>query len=316
MSLPVVSIITPVYNAAKYIEETVDSVLAQDYPELDYIVLDDGSTDATSARLRRYTVDSRVRLLAHPNMGEAKTVNRGVREARGEIIAVVNADDPILPGLVLAAVALLQSRPDCAAVYPDWLRIDGSGATIAEMRVHEFDYRVLFEQHLCLPGPGVFIRRSALGSEPLRDERFRFKGDYYLWLRLGLRFPLTRLPGTYATWREHPEGTSQGNRGRAMAEEDIAVIEALLARPDCPAALRAQHRRALSTACYCAGLLAIHSRSVPGRRLLLRSLLLAPVWPRCFMPERHRAWSRIFYIFAQPVSRWLYAACGGAVPAR
>jgi glycosyltransferase involved in cell wall biosynthesis len=306
-NFPLVTIITPAYNAEQYISETVRSVLAQEYPYLEYIVLDDGSTDRTLEILRAFG-DSRLCVVNHANIGEAATVNRGSRMARGEFIGVVNADDPILPGLVSAAVAMLQDRPELAAVYPDWQKINSAGQPMGDVVVPDFDYRVMLEQSLCLPGPGALIRRAALADEPLRDERFLYKSDYFLWLRLGLHWPLARLPGIYATWRLHPAGASQRGRSPRMALEHIAVIDALFARADCPAAIRSWRRLALSVACYCAALLAIHNPAVPGRELILRSLVLAPMWPRRFRPERHRAWSRIFYVLGRPFSDWAYNA--------
>lgn len=305
---PLVTIITPAYDAEAYIGETVRSVLAQDYPRLEHIVLDDGSSDRTSQIVRASTADPRLRLFSHPNIGEAATVNRGLAMAEGEIVGIVNADDTILPGLVGAAVAMLEARPELAAVYPDWRRIDAAGMPIADMLVPEFDYRVLLEQNLCLPGPGALIRRAALGGEPLRDPRFRYKSDYFLWLRLGLNRPLARLPGIYATWRQHPEGASQRGRSPRMASEQIAVVEALFARSDCPDEVRRWRRLTRSVACYCAGLLAIHNPEVPGRELVMRSLALAPIWPRRFLPERHRSWSRILYVLGRPFSEWAYHA--------
>ena len=305
---PLVTIITPAYNAEAFIGDTVRSVLAQDYPRLEHIVLDDGSTDRTLGIVRTGIADPRLRVVSHENIGEAATVNLGLEMAEGEIIGIINADDPILPGLVGAAVAMLEARPELAAVYPDWRRIDAAGAPIVDMIVPEFDYRVLLEQNLCLPGPGTLIRRAALGAEPLRDQRFRYKSDYFLWLRLGLHRPLARLPGVYATWREHPAGASQRGRSPRMATEQIAVVEALFARADCPAEIRRWRRLTHSVACYCAGLLAIHNPEVPGRELILRSLALAPVWPGRFRPERHRSWSRILYVLGRPFSEWAYHA--------
>ena len=110
---PLVSIVTPAYNAARYIEETAASVLAQYYPNLEYIVVDDGSRDDTAQRLRR--LDPRIRVLTQDNAGEQRAVNRGVAEVRGELLAIVNADDPLLPGLVAAAVAPLIRRAAAGA---------------------------------------------------------------------------------------------------------------------------------------------------------------------------------------------------------
>src|SRR5262245_22604316 len=99
--LPPITVLTPVYNGARYISTTIESVLHQNYPELEYIVLNDGSTDESEAVLQPFC--HLVRLLSHPNMGEARTINRGLALARHDIICIVNADDPVLPGLLEAA---------------------------------------------------------------------------------------------------------------------------------------------------------------------------------------------------------------------
>ena len=96
--LPLVSIITPAYNRQSLIEETILSVIGQDYPNLEYLVLDDGSSDDTLSVIKKYA--KHLRYDAHPNMGETRTVNKGFTMARGEILAVVNSDDPLLPGAV------------------------------------------------------------------------------------------------------------------------------------------------------------------------------------------------------------------------
>ena len=126
--LPLVSIITPAYNRAAFLDETISSVLNQDYRNLEYIVLDDGSIDDTREVVKKYS--DRITYDRHDNMGEARTVNKGFSMARGEIIGVVNSDDPLLPGAISSIVAELLSRPDVLVVYPDWYVIDCEGRKV------------------------------------------------------------------------------------------------------------------------------------------------------------------------------------------
>src|SRR5688572_11108874 len=119
--LPLVTIITPAYNRASFMDETIQSVLSQDYPHIEYVVLDDGSTDNTLQVLEKYR--SRIILESHPNMGETRTVNKGLSMAKGAIVSIVNSDDPLLPGAVRTSVAVLQEHPDALAAYPDWNEI-------------------------------------------------------------------------------------------------------------------------------------------------------------------------------------------------
>lgn len=304
--LPLVSIITPAYNASDYIAETVESVLAQDYPNLEYIIINDGSSDDTLERLEPFS--KRARILSHQNRGEQATVNRGVEEAQGEIVAVVNADDPLRPGMVRAAVEALLARPELSGVYPDWLKIDSQGRVIEEIKTVDYDLMIMLQQHYCIPGPGGFFRKSRLGGEPARDPRFRYSGDFHMWLRLALAGPLQRLPKAWATWRFHEAGGSQAGRNLEMATNKVAIIEDIYQRPNLLQEVRAQKRQALSAAYYGAGLLAIYNPVVPGRRYMLKSILLKPIWPRGFIPMQRRSWPHIAYIMAQPLSNALYRA--------
>ncbi len=315
-----VTVVTPVYNGRDYIAETVDSVLAQmGDPEsvspCEYVVVDDGSTDGTGDFLAsRY--GKRIRLIRQQNGGEVDAVNRGVAEASSDIVGIVNADDPVRPGLLRAAVTMLEADAGLVAVYPDWEMIDEKGVPVRTVTTLDFDLCVHLEQHLCLPGPGAFFRLSALNDDPVRNPRFPFTSDYEMWLRLALAGRIARIPQVLATWRLHRGGTSQSGRNRQMAANKIDMVTAFFNRHDLPASVCAWRRQALASALYCAGLLAIHDPAVPGRRYLLRSLVLSPIWPSHFTIERRRSWARILYVMCQPLSRWLYLAAVGRGLAR
>ncbi len=94
-SRPLVSVVTAAYNRASFLPETIESILSQSYPNIEYIVLDDGSADNTREVLARY--DGRIRWESHPNMGESLTVNKGWNMARGDLVMTVNSDDPFCP---------------------------------------------------------------------------------------------------------------------------------------------------------------------------------------------------------------------------
>jgi glycosyltransferase involved in cell wall biosynthesis len=294
-----------VYNGRDYIVETVESVLNQVRDDLEYIVVDDGSTDGTADLLaKRY--GNRLHLVRQQNRGEAEAVNYGIAKASANIVAIVNADDPIRPGLVEAALRAFETAPELVGVYPDWDMIDEHGRLLERMHTHEFDLRVHLEQHLCLPGPGAFFRRAALRDAPARNPRFRYTGDYEMWLRIGLSGRVRRLPGVLATWRRHSAGSSLAGRSPEMARNKIEMIDAFFARDDLPSDLARLRRSALGTAYYSAALLAIHNPAIPGRSYMLRSLVLQPFWPKHFLPERRRSWGRIFYVLAPELCRPAY----------
>lgn len=311
---PPITVVTPVYNGARYIAATVESVLRQEYPGLQYIVLDDGSTDGTAAVLSAY--GDAVEVVSHTNAGEARTVNRGVALARHDIVCIVNADDPILPGLLRAGAEALAAEPALAAVYPDWVWIDGEGKHIREVATAEFDLRVMLEQHLCIVGPGAMFRRSHLGGELVRDPRRRSSADFDFWLRLGLRGKVKRLPATLATWRQHASGTSAAGCNADMARDKVALIEAFFSRDDLTPEIRSLQRQALSAAYHNAGMLGLRSIDIPALSYFVRSYLAAPVWPANVFEPQRRSLPHMLYAATQPLSGLLHDAIGPLLPNR
>jgi glycosyltransferase involved in cell wall biosynthesis len=274
MSETLVSVITPTYNRAAYIAETVESVLRQTHPRIEHIVVDDGSRDDTPQVLTRYA--DRVRLVRQPNSGEPVAVNHGFSLARGEIIGVVNDDDPVMPELVAEVVAAFAARPDVLVIYPDWKMIDSAGAEIARIAVAEYDYVDMLRWHHCMPGPGTFFRRRCLEVENGRDPAFRLVGDFEFWMRVGLHGPFWHLPKTLATWRHHGGATSVTDKGPQMAHEHLRILEKLFARPDFPAALRRHQAFAWASAYYMAGLKTCERSPALARRYFLRAFRYCP----------------------------------------
>ncbi len=250
--LPRVSVITPAFNRASLLEETILSVLGQDYPNLEYIVLDDGSEDGTVEVIKRF--QDRLRWDSHANMGETRTVNKGFSMAEGDIIGVVSSDDPLLPGAVSKAVQRLRQKPDVVVVYPDWQIIDAEGGVIESILAHEFESAAdMVRRHHCLPGPGAFFRREMVEELGGRDEQFQYVGDLEFWFRAGLLGRFERIPETLATWRLHSDSGMVSHRGAVMAEEHVRAVDKLYARSDLPAAITDVKREAYSSAYYMAG---------------------------------------------------------------
>jgi glycosyltransferase involved in cell wall biosynthesis len=258
--LPLVSIITPAYNRASYLDETIQSVLGQNYPFIEYIVLDDGSTDNTREVLEKYT--GRIIWESHPNMGETRTVNKGWSMAKGEIVAVVNSDDPLLPGAVSTAVAFMQSHPDILVAYPDWDFIGPDSKVTGHIQVQEYDYLYMVRHHFCTPGPGAFIRHKAFELTEMRDPEFRYVADFEYWLRLGLYGKFARIPKTLATFRVHPDSASVSAKGKAMANEHIRLVRGIYSRPDLPPEVHRVRAEAFSWAHWVAGVTAGSNRWV------------------------------------------------------
>lgn len=245
---PLVTIITPAYNRADYLRETIESILQQDYPNVEYIVLDDGSKDNTVELLEEYT--GRLIWESHKNMGEIRTVNKAYGMAKGEYIAVINSDDPLLPGAISAVVDTFLNNPDVLVVYPDWQYIDKDGKAVMDVQTPDYDYLEMLTTHKCMPGPGTFVSRKALDLTGLRDPQVKYISDFDLWLRMGLNGPFKRLPQVLATYRVHPTSLSSTEQGQRMSSEDIEMLVRLFSRKDLPKEVRARKSEAYSWGHY------------------------------------------------------------------
>jgi glycosyltransferase involved in cell wall biosynthesis len=197
---PLVSIVTPSYNMARYLPETVESVLSQDYPSIEYIVVDGGSTDATMEILQKY--ERRLRCLKGTDKGPSDAAHRGFRDARGEIFAWLNADDTYLPGAVRTGVEYLQAHPEIDVVYGEGYWIDETGGRIGRYPSQPFDVRMLARDcFICQPAS--FMRACSYRRCEL-DPDVNRSFDYDLWIRMakqGLRF--ASIPDYLANSRVH-----------------------------------------------------------------------------------------------------------------
>ncbi|MBN1427559.1 MAG: glycosyltransferase [Anaerolineae bacterium] len=248
---PLVTVITPTYNHANYLPEAIESVLSQDYPNIEYIVLDDGSTDGTRQVLEQYT--GRLVWESHSNMGEARTVNKGWQMARGEFVFTLSSDDLMLPGLIDTSVKTMLLYPEALVTYPDWIVIDQLSRQVGYDPVPEFSYANMVRWHMCFPGPGSCIRRRAFALEPMRDPSLRFVGDFDYFLRLGLHGLFVHIPQTLAAWREHPSSITVSEQGAVMAEEHIRILNNLYQQANLPKDILRIRNEAYSAAYYVVG---------------------------------------------------------------
>jgi glycosyltransferase involved in cell wall biosynthesis len=265
--LPLVSVITPTYNRASFLDETIQSVLNQDYPRIEYIVLDDGSTDNTKDVLQKY--NGRIIWQNHSNMGETRTVNQGITMSSGDILVVVNSDDPILPGAISTIANFMRENPDILVAYPDWNFIGPDSRSFRYRQVPEYDYLYMVKHHHCSVGPGAFIRRQAFNLTGLRDPNYKYVADFEYWLRLGLYGKFARIPKTLATFRVHNDSASVSARGQEMAAEHIRLVKSLYSRNDLPDQVRKVRREAFAWAHWIAGVSAGKNRLLALKHYLL-----------------------------------------------
>jgi glycosyltransferase involved in cell wall biosynthesis len=224
-SYPTISLVTPSFNQGHFIAETLDSVLSQRYPALEYVVQDGGSSDGTTDVLRRYAG----RLAAwrsQPDKGQADAVNKGFEGTRGEIMAWLNSDDLLLPGALATVARYFAEHPDVDVVYGDRLLIDEEGREVGRWILPGHDGSVLRWIDF-IPQETVFWRRriwDAAGG--MVDDSFHFAMDWDLLARFqaaGARF--AHIPRFLGAFRIHSEqktsaqirtGKAEMNRVRMM----------------------------------------------------------------------------------------------------
>jgi len=214
--LPLVTVVTPSYNQGRFIRATIESVLKQDYPRIEYLVMDGGSTDETVSILREYS--DRLRWVSEPDHGQAHAINKGWRQARGSILAYLNSDDVYLPGAIAQAVAALEAHPEAAAVYGEGYHVDEEGRVLERYPTESFNPDRL--QEICfICQPTVFLRREAVERAGYLDESLRYCMDYDLWIRLARAGKiLSHTPHYLASTRLHADAKTLDQRGQAHAE--------------------------------------------------------------------------------------------------
>lgn len=239
-----VTVITPTYNRADYLDETIQSVLNQGYSNLEYIVLDDGSKDNTIEILKKY--GNRITWDSHANIGETRTVNKGLSMAHGDIIGIVNSDDPLLPGAIITATDVFRKNPDVLLVYPDWNKIGPHSEFLQQVCLPDLNFFNMLTDFNIGMGPGVFFRRWAVDKLGVRDTQFMYAGDLEFWFRLALHGQFLHIPKSLATHRSHSTSASVTDQGRKMADEVVKVVHKIFSYPDFPPELRSIQNRIYS----------------------------------------------------------------------
>ncbi len=222
--MTLVSIITPSYNQAAYLEQTILSVLNQDYAPIEYIVVDGASKDASVEIIKKYA-DRLAYWVSEKDGGQAEAINKGFARATGEIIAWLNSDDYYLEGAVSAAVKIFEANPDIVLVYGNMLAVDEHGKTFNTLTYKQ----LTLEDLLCfqiIGQPAVFMRRSGLQKTNSLDATFHFLLDHFLWIQLAQHGKILHANQTWAAARYHAEAK---NRAKAaeFGREAFRILDAI-----------------------------------------------------------------------------------------
>ena len=206
-TFPLVTVVTPSFNQASFLEETINSVLNQTYPNIEYIIMDGGSSDGSREIIKKYT--SRLaHWVSEKDRGQTDAINKGFALAKGEVLAWLNSDDTLLPNAIEEAVAYLSEHNDAGMVYGDANYIDENSKVIGKFPAAETDLPRLRRGYVHIPQQASFFRKSLWERVGPLDPEFFFAMDYDLWVRLAESTKLKYLPRTWANFRLHADAKS------------------------------------------------------------------------------------------------------------
>ena len=216
-----ISVVIPSYNQAAYLPATLASVCAQDYPEIEVLVFDGGSTDGSVDILKQWTRSAGgkpIRWVSKKDGGQADAINLGLRESTGDVLAYLNSDDVYYAGALSVVAEHFHSRPDCLALYGRAHHLKADGSIMEEYPTEPWNYdRLLDVCYLCQPA--VFWRREVIERFGVFDDALHFALDYEYWLRVGRVVPFHYLDGYFlAGSRVHGETKTLSQRVPAHLE--------------------------------------------------------------------------------------------------
>ena len=271
---PLVSIITPSFHQARYLEATIESVLSQDYPHIEYIVIDGASTDSSVEIIKKY--ENRLAYwVSEKDNGQADAINKGLALAKSDIVAWLNSDDYYLPNAISAAVKAFEENPDAVMVYGDILAVDEWGHTINLLKYKQLSK----EDLLCfqiIGQPAVFFRREVYEKSGGLDTTFHFLLDHHLWIRIAQHGRILHVPQTWAAARYHAEAK---NRAKAaeFGREAFRILDWVKSQPQLAGAISSVERRAHASAHRVdARYLLDGGQSVSALKAWARALLIHP----------------------------------------
>ena len=221
MARTLVTIVTPVFNQGDFVSRTIQSVLDQSYDNIEYIIVDDGSTDDTASILERYR--SKAIIIRQENCGQSAALNLGWSMAQGHVLAYLSADDIMYTDCVANIVNAFED--DVSVVYPDYDLIDAHGDIIRGNECEEFSRERLFCGLVCMPGAGAFFTKDAYLAVGGWHASLQHVPDFEFWLRMVSQGRFKRLPEPLAGFRVHSGSGSVKPISAQRSDEIIHIVE-------------------------------------------------------------------------------------------
>ena len=215
--LPLVSIVTPSFNQARYLEATIQSVLSQNYPRLEYIIVDGGSTDGSVEIIKKYE-NKLAWWVSERDQGQTDAINKGFAHAKGDFLAWLNSDDTYEADALSPAVKFLQTHPEVGLVYGNANYINEDGHVIGRFPAAQTDLIRLRRGYVHVPQQAAFFRADLWRSVGPLDASFYFAMDYDLWVRLAMHSQVKYVPQTWANFRLHTSGKTISADDRCWPE--------------------------------------------------------------------------------------------------
>lgn len=222
-SKPLVSIVTPLYNQSRYVEDTIKSVLDQTYEHIEYIVVNDGSTDGSSEIIEKYR--GKITIIEQHNSGQATALNNGWTAATGEIFSYLSADDLLLPDCIKTLVEALQNDIGAVCAYPNCNLISDRSIELKRGVAQRFDLEQLLVEQECYIGPGPLWRAAAHRDIGGWKPELKLAPDREFWIRLSSHGRFLFIDRTLASYRLHSESTSYKVTSEIVSLEYVKVLD-------------------------------------------------------------------------------------------
>lgn len=246
-----ISIVTPCYNASKFIGKCIESVLLQDYPFVEHIIQDGASTDGTFEIIKEYSekYPDKIKFFSETDSGQSDALNKAIQQSTGDILLVLNADDALMPNACSWAVENMAKNPEAAVIYGDVHVIDENSVFIEEFISHPYDFEKLLCVELVPPAQASFIRRSYFEKVGFyADKDLDTCPDFEMWIRIGLLFPMKKVSGFITRYRKHYQATDSKEQRtvKRFFDSKKLVMDRVFNSPRTPQTIKNLRSRAYS----------------------------------------------------------------------